>query len=363
MSDIEEPVVTDGVGPAEEVVESPSVGENISETPAEKPAPEAKTAPTVQEKIAELAAQKAAKEGDKTAVSEGKAPETPAFEPNFKFNVLDKQHEIPKEFQALIKDKDSEKMVREIFEKAYGLESVKTKATEVRTERDNLAQENTAIKQSMDSLRSIYQGAVSSGNFMKLDDFFARLKIPEQHIMQYALAKVQFSNLPPEQQQLIRGNLDAEKRAEEVSSQADQHLSQAQQARSELTRVQLDYTMAKPDVKSIADQFDVQAGKPGAFRQQVINVANLHFLQRKVDLSPEQATQIVIQDLGLKAPVMQAAPAATGTQAQVVPPAGKVIVRENKTIPNIQGRSSSPLKKSPRSIEDLKELSRQAQEA
>lgn len=359
MSDIEESVATDGVGAGEETaVTTETPAPEAKETPQET-----KSEPTIQEKIAELAAQKASKEGDKTAVTDGKTTETPAYEPNFKFNVLDKQHEIPKEFQSLIKDKDSEKMVREIFEKAYGLDSVKTKATEVRNERDNLSQENTAIKQSMDSLRAIYQGAVSSGNFMKLDDFFARLKIPEQHIMQYALAKVQFSNLPPDQQQLMRGNLDAEKRAEEVSQQANQHLSEAQQARSELIKVQLDYTMTKPDVRSIADQFDAQAGKPGAFRQQVINVANLHYLQRRIDLTPEQATQIVIQDLGLKAPAATAVPAAPGTTTQQTPPAGKVIVRETKTIPNIQGRSSSPLKKSPRSIADLKELSRQAQEA
>lgn len=361
MSDVEEAVATDGVGAGDDsAVETREEPTKEVEAP-EKPEP-AKPEPTLQEKIGKLA-EKAGDPPDKKTAGDGTSVEPPVYTPNFKFNVLDKQHEIPKEFQALIKDKDSEKMVREVFEKAYGLESVKAKASEVRTERDNLATENHSIKQSLDSVRAIYQGAVSSGNFLKLDDFFARLKIPEQHIMQYALAKVQFSNLPPDQQQMIKGNLDAEKRAEEVGSQANQHMTDAQQARAELIRVQLEYTMAKPDVKSIADQFDAQTGRSGAFRQQVINVANLHFLQRKVDLTPEQATQIVIQELGLKAPVAPAAPAATVVTPPQAPPAGKVIVRETKTLPNIQGRSSSPLKKSPRSVDDLRELAKQAQEA
>lgn len=349
MSDVEESVASDGVG----------VGE-IQETPAAEVTPtpeEVKPEPTLQEKIEKLAADKAPKAKEATEKTE----EAPAYNANFKFNVLDKQHEIPKEFQALIKDDKSEKMVREIFEKAYGLDSVKSKAAEVRTERDNLAQENAGIKQSIDGLRSIYQSAASTGNWMKLDDFFARLKIPEQHIMQWALTKVNFSNLPADQQQMIKGNIDAEKRAELADQQAREVQTQAQTTGQQLKQLQLDFTLAKPEIKALADSFDAQVGKPGAFREQVINLGNLTWLQKKTDLSPEQAAQQVIASLGLKAQA-PTAPAAAEQGAQV-PPAKKVIVRDAQVIPNIQGRSSSPLKAKPRSIEDLKELSRLAQQA
>ena len=359
MSD-EETIMTDGVGAGETTETKETTTPEVTETPAAD-----KPEPTLQEKIGELAAKKAEREEKEPKVVEttsgtAAATETPAYTPNFKFNVLDKAHEVPKEFQSLIKDEKSEKMVKEIFEKAYGLESVKTKATEARAERDALAAETQTIKAGIDGLRSIYQGAVQSGNFLKLDDFFAKLKIPQEHIMQYALAKVNLSNLPPEQQQLIQSKMDADKRAEMESAQAQNTLTEAQQARAQLMTLQLEYTLAKPDVKSIAEAFDAQAGKPGAFRQQVINMGNLHFLTRKVDLTPEQAAMQVIADLGLKAPVAATSAASAPVATTATPTDKKVIVRETKTIPNISGRSSSPLKKGPRSVEDLMELKKQA---
>lgn len=357
MSDIEDTVATDGVGddvltPSTTETPAPAV-EAAAETKVEEPKEK-----TLAEKIEDLAAAKSAKEKtDEPAkvAAETKPDAHPAYEPNYKFKVLSKEFEIPKEFQSLVKDKDSEKMVKDVFEKAFGIDTIKEKATQTRAERDQFANENAEIKSSIDGMRAIYKEAVASNNFLKLDDFFARLNIPEQHIMQYVLAKVQFSNLPPEQQQMIRGQMEADKSAAVASQQVEQLSAREQTMGQRLRGLELNVELAKPETQSIAVAFDAQAGKPGAFRDQVAAMGELAWYREQVDLTPEQAIQRVVATFGLKAPTAPLVAAATAPAAPV-PPEKKVIMREASTIPNIQGRSSSPLKKGPRSIADLEKL-------
>ncbi len=71
-----------------------------------------------------------------------------------------------------------------------------------------------------------------------------------------------------------------------------------------------------------------------------------------MDLTPEQAIQRVIERRRLNA-VASEAPAG----ASVAPPAkGQPTTRQ---IPNVSGRSASPLKSKPKSIDDLKKLYQQ----
>lgn len=348
---LEDDVQNDGIGA--ETISEPAVETQTSENQTGDSAAAAAVVPepNLREKLEQLATKK----------SDSESQDPAAFAPNVKFKVLDKEHEIPEEFRALMKDANSEKKVREIFEKAYGLDGIKANRDSLKEEVATTKQENIAIKGSIDGLRSIYQGAVESGNFLKLDDFFARLKIPEQHILQYALAKVNLGNLPPEQQAAIRAQIDSDRRAETTELQARESFGREQQMASQLMNVQLEMQISRPDIKQIADAFDARIGKPGAFRQQVVNHGQLTWLQSKVDLSPEQAVQQVVQSLGLQANSNQAAMQADSQQAAAA--TQKVIVRETKSIPNMQGRSSSPLKVKPRNLEDLKALSKQAQAA
>lgn len=352
---LEQTVNNDGLGseaPAENT-EPVLSADPIVEAPVEEPV---KPELTVEQK---LAAKK--EELDKKSATPGDPAVVPgAYTPNMKFKVLDKEHEIPKEFQALIKDAKSEKMVKEIFEKSYGLDSVKEKAAEVRTQRDTFAKENRELTAGIQSARSSYLAAVQSGNWLKLDDFFAKLSIPQEHVLQYALAKVNLTNLPPEQQKVIEGQLEADRRAEFADQQAREAQGQVQSTGQQLKQLQFDFVMAKPDTKSYADAFDAQVGKPGAFAQRVIDTAQLEWHTRKVDISVEQAVQKVIADFGLKprveTPAAAAAPAASAPGA----PEKRVIQRQATTIPNIQGRSSSPLASKPKSIDDLIKLRNEA---
>jgi hypothetical protein len=356
MSD-EETIATDGVGLDGATGEDSGAPETPPEAPetVEKVAKtDEKPEPTGLDKLASKA-KEVIEKGVETPVLEGKpAP----FTPNLKFKVMDKEHEIPKEFQGMIKDEKSEKMVRELHEKALGLDIVKQKFNETREEKNSLIAENTEIKRSIDGLRTVVQGAIKSGNLLKLDDFFSKLQIPEEVIMKYALQKVQFAELPPEQRQILEANMSAEKRAEMLQAQYEDSQSQVATQAQEMKAQMLEHTLAREDIRAVAQDWDTKVGKPGSFKALVAQVGHLAWLQSdgKVDLTPEQAVQEVMRGYGLQAPTAAAPGNATPAPGTPAPAQKRVIQRTTNTIPNVQGRSSSPLKAKPKSIDDLKKL-------
>lgn len=73
---------------------------------------------------------------------------------------------------------------------------------------------------------------------------------------------------------------------------------------AQLKQVQLDQCLVRPDISAIAKSFDEQAGKPGSFKLAVAQIGELawHRSGGKVNLSPDEAIQMLIQQRNLVAP-------------------------------------------------------------
>lgn len=265
-----------------------------------------------------------------------------------------KEFEIDKKFHPLMKDPESARLVKEIHEKAFGLDTVKERLNETRSYAANVAQENTEIKASIDGLRTTYQEAVKTGNLHKLDAFFEQLRVPQEVVINYAVAKAQLMEMPPEQRQLMEQKMNSERQAEMSQRQAQTIQNQVYEQARQTKSLQLEMTLGKPDISQIAESFDAQVGRPGAFKEELIRTGNLAWFQRQVDLSPEQAAQEVIKNYGLKA-------AAAATQAMPTQGQKRVVQKSASTIPNISSRGgASPVgQKKPKSIDDLKQLYKQ----
>lgn len=270
----------------------------------------------------------------------------PAYQPNYKLRVMEQEKEIPERFRNLMKDAESEKEVRELFEKAYGLDFAKPKHEETRQNYVKLQSEHNFLTGSIQELRDTY----SRGD---MDTFFQKLSIPPEKVLQWAVGKVNYEQLPPEQKELIDARRNAELQNLELQKQNSLYQRQVQEQVVQARRMLLDSELARPEVKSMVDSFDQRFGKPGAFVQEVINRGQLAWIQSqgKVDLTPGQAVEQVLALYGLK---NQAPASATPqTTAQVVQPSQQATT----TIPNVGGgKSTSPVKMKPRSIDDLKKL-------
>lgn len=268
----------------------------------------------------------------------------PAYQPNFKFKVLDKEHEMDEWLRNAIKDPDTEKKARELYEKAFGLDSVKQDRQTLKTE---LADSKEKIARTDQALEQIGEYARAND----WDSFFESLKIPKDRILQYALQLVQ-----REQDPTVKAQWEANRTATLATrnyNDANQQLTQrerdfaAQQKTFEYNQV-----TSRPEVMTIVQAYDAGMGKPGAFREYVIQIGLAHLASGK-DIPAEQAVSEAIAHLRAVNPALgQAAPA--------TPPSPQVVMPNTKPVlPNMGGRGTSPVRATIKSFDDLKQRSKE----
>ncbi len=331
--------------------------DKVSETSAESiPAVSGESAPSGEAAVAQGEGEPNPKEGTPPAPEEeGEPAEKAAYTPKTTFRVLAPgskdekvEHEVPKWLQPLMKDEASEKEVMSILHKAYGLETVQASREEIRRERDEVKQNFGQLTEQINELREVYQKG-------DIDLWLEKLAIPPERMLQWALDRVNYSQLPPEQQQLIDGRQQAQRQAWTAEKQSRAQSSQfSEQARTTKLHL-LESGLTRPDVQTLAEAYDARQNKPGAFRDEVIALGNLAWMQSggQTDLSPDQAIDLAVKKWG---PFLSPkAPAAAPNGAQAVTPGGAP-AKAAGVIPNVQGKSSSPMKAKPRSVEDLKKL-------
>jgi len=337
----------------------------------EKPAATGETPPPAGKPV-----EKAPEEEKEGAPKEEKAPDAQKFAVNPKFSAIGKEYELPKWLAESIKSPEQEKEVKDLYTKAMGLDHVKMRHQELSDKHESLNSEHTDLVNGVQELRSIYAEAVQTGNIRLLDDFFQQLKIPPQVILQYAAELVNYMELPPEQKQMIDGNLQAQRRAREMQKQNASFSNNAFQAEVRARNLQLDTELARPEISAAVIAFESQPGrKPGDFKREVIRNGEYTWYKDKVDLSINDNVSQVLQRYGLStatpapaashAPQVQQAPQAPNAAQTPNAPQGQVPVvpaahRDVPVIPSVTGKSTaSPTKQKPKSIDELKAMRKQ----
>lgn len=274
------------------------------------------------------------------------APVEPAqYQPNLKFKVRQQEMEFDEWAKGAIKDSDTEKKVRELYEKAYGLDHVKEERERIRGEYETVKARDAETQKAIEALAS----HVKAKDY---DSFFDSLGIPKEDIMRYAVEVVRREQMPPEQRQQWEASRQAQQQAKYYQEQNQTLQEQQRQFQVQQTQFQLQTEISKPEISSIANVYNANRGDPAAFESYVISIGQMH-AARGNDIPVAQAVAEAIQHLKAANPqlgVMQnAAP-----QSNVVTPSNK------PTLPNIQGRGVSAIKSAPKSLEDLRALAREA---
>jgi hypothetical protein len=277
-----------------------------------------------------------------------------AYKPDFKYKAQGKEFEVPEKFKALITDKESEEEVKKILGQAASYEDEKTTNTTLKTKLNEVGGAHNKMMGGVNQLRQM----VGKGDF---DSFFKGMNIPEEKIYQWVLDKVQYNQLPPEQKAQIDQQRNLQKQAETAQQQVGQASHREMELATRIKTMELEQTFGKTDVKSMSDAFDQRVGKPGAFKEAIIaHGQSVWALSNgKLDLTPEQAVADFVQKYGNPSAFANANPAAgAATQVQNAPsnaPSANA-TPPVKVIPNVAGRSASPVKQKPKNLEDLKRL-------
>lgn len=278
------------------------------------------------------------------------------FSPNFKYKAALQEKEIEEFWRPLIKDADSEKKVKDFLQKIDGFDFVKQSREKLDGQYKALEQDYTAQTQLVNRVT----GAVQNKDY---GSAFRQLGISDEDIFRYTQSRLQRLEMPPEQRKAFE---DAESLREQ-QTQMQEQMSQYQKLYEEQVvqarTMQLDYVMSKPDVMGMAQNWDNLQGTPGAFRDLVIQEAQTAYFQKGLDLSAEQAVQLVMQKFGKVLSTGGGSAQEIASQAQSSPSQTPQVraPQAKPVIPNINGKGASPIKKVPKSLDDLKRMAKDLQ--
>ena len=313
--------------------ESTGTSQSTADTQTASSASDSQSAPA---SLAEKVRAKATKMASEANAA--KAVATPAYNPNFKYKVHDQEKEFDELFRPLVKDADSEKKVREIHEKLFGFEVIKPKYEARTQELETLKKEYFPVKEGITQLKEW----VKAKDF---DSFFQGCNIPENMIMEWVAQKLRYQGLPPEEKERYDRQTQLERENAELKKASQGYQSESQQARVAARETELNTVLQSPEVNSVMQAFDSQAGKTGAFREEVILRAQALYFQTGKDVSAKEAVDSLMRLRGASGPAQTTPATPTNPQIQQTKPAA---------IPNIKSRGGSPVKKNPTSFEELR---------
>lgn len=288
---------------------------------------------------------------------DGNAAAMPSWQPNYKFKAFGKEHEIGQEFRSFIKDAETEKAFRKLHEKAYALEPLQADRDRFRTELETFKTSNEPTLKAVGQLNKLL-------NNKDYDNFFSGLGIKDEEIFNWVSKKLDVMNMPPDQrahfeqqQQLRMQNYQLEHAHQEMQQQ---YQVQAVQART----MQLDSVLSRSDVGNYAQQWDQKTGEIGSFRNLIIEEAKAIYSQTGNDISAEQAVNHVIQKFGkvigsANGQQVVMPQAQMGQAPQGLQDTSQMSQQKPPVIPHVAGRGTSPVKKAPKTLDDVRALAKQ----
>ena len=271
-----------------------------------------------------------------------------AYVPNYKYKAALQEKELDPFFHGLIKDPESEKKVKELFTKVDAFDFIKNKKEQAEQQYQSITNDYNTMADTVTKFnKSVQSNDLSSA--------FRLAGISKEQIFKWTQQQLHLMEMPPEQRQQYEqfeaANQQKSQLEEQVSHLQKQYEQQAVQSRT----MQLDYALNRPEVAKFGEAWD-RNGEPGSFKNFVIEEAKKVYYETGRDLSPEQAVGMVMQRFGKFLNVDETAMQSPQAMTQSMPQNQKPV------IPNIAGKAASPIKKVPRSIEDLKKLAREARD-
>lgn len=289
------------------------------------------------------------------AMTEGKAPidpSKPVYTPNFKYKAALQDKEVDAFWRPLMKDGESEKKVIEALQKLDGFDFVKDS-------RDKVQKQFESLQSDFSSQAEVVSRVESALQRKDLTSVFRQLGVTEQDIFSWTHQKLSMMELPPEQRKAFEEAENAKVQNFEMQEQMTQFQQMYEKQAVQTRTMQLDMMLSRPEVSQTANSWDERMGQMGAFRDLVIQEAQTAYYQTQTDLSAEQAVQRVMQKFGK---VLQSGGGSQAIAAEIsqAPQSHQIQVPQAKpVIPNINGKGTAPIKKVPKSLDDLRKMAKE----
>lgn len=271
----------------------------------------------------------------------------PAYVPNTKIKVYQKEYDIPESFRSLMKDAASEKEVTELFRKAYGLDGLLPKYQEISESFKKTNQDYGQLKGEIGKLSKFVQ-------LKDYDSFFNALQIPEEALRDWMYEKLKRAQLPADQkavydreQALRREYYNQEDQRQKLESDLAARNEQFSEVQTRELQSKISEAMSQPDIAHLAKEVDARKGE-NAFLKEVIKIGSDKYDQTGEITPPEQIVAELAEMYGKFITSPAASQPANRGMATVA------ANRNNPVIPNTGSGTSSPVKQKINRISDIK---------
>lgn len=280
----------------------------------------------------------------KPVLVEGQQAQPAAYTPNFKYNILGKEQEFDAFLRGVIKDSETEEKIRSLYTKAYGLDHMKGQYLKTRDILQTKDKEMSSITSQLQEV-SGYLGKKDFGNFFK------SFNVKPDDVLEWAVQFAERKQLPPEQQQMFEAREAAETQLRDVQRQNEWLQQQYNSQVANTRQMELNQSMADSQVSDFAMAYDQRTGQEGAFEMEVVRRGALHYQMTGQDLPPQEVVKQTLFALGWQGHSNQ-------NQGSNVTQMPRQASGRPPIIPHIAGKSVSPVKKSPKSLDELRTLAR-----
>lgn len=254
------------------------------------------------------------------------------------YKVRDEELKMDDWVKDKIENEDDLKKFQDLYTRGHGLEIAKKERDDYKTQ---LSEVDTNLKYLAD--------AVNKG---RVDEFIETLGLPKEQFINYAIQELKYREMPAEE----RAKVDEQKRIQQYQRQLEMQNQQMQQQydneQKQRLNLEIDTTLNNGEYKDIAQNYDQRVGKPGAFRNLVVERGIFHEITNGRQITVQEAAQEAAQIIGgfqAGTQNLSQQSATAGTQ-----PATKVRQEKKPVLPNVQGQGTSPTKRMPTSVDDLR---------
>lgn len=279
------------------------------------------------------------------------------YTPNYKFKASNQELEMDEWLRPAIKSAEQEKKVRELYEKAYGLDEAKSVRENIRNEYKTYKNQTEPVMRWVKDGHQNYHGglqALEQGNVNgfvhKMDQAFKAFGVDSGLLKKYIFHKLQFEELPQDRKQEYNRYNEAEIRNQQMQEQLQAQTQYFQQFAVQAKTAELNQAISKPEIAPIIQAFNQRNGEQ-SFQNEVIRLGQ-YYSRPEVggkDMPADVLVNEIIQRFNLTAPVQAPPQAATQAgQAHQVP-----------TIPIVKGSNGSPAGKVIKSMDDVRKLAQE----
>lgn len=262
--------------------------------------------------------------------------------------VKGKEQEIPEAFRQIIKDQESEKQVKEMFEKAYGLEHVKADRSKVSEDFRSYKSQAEPIMQIAKQLDHFY----SKGD---LTSYFKTLGIRKEEVFNWAVQQAEIENLPENQKAVYHQQQESEARAYQLEQQLQQREMEYQQFKVQHRENELNTVLSTPEISQAVQAFNQRNGE-GAFWNEVVARGQWYWHAQGRDVPATEIVNELMTKYGLNQPAPVAHQAMQAQTQQMNQPGTQSSPKQVPVIPNTGPGSASPAQRAVKSTADLQKI-------